>query len=123
MTQDIAVSVIVTYQDDESQPENERFIYSYAITILNNGDQPAQLISRYWKITDSDNRIQEVQGLGVVGEQPTLNPGQSYQYTSGVVIETESGIMQGFYKMRDNDGSEFDADIPAFALVKPSALH
>lgn len=104
-------------------PLERRFVYSYTITIANQSDVPAQLISRHWRITDANEKLQEVQGLGVVGEQPHLKPGESYTYTSGVILETETGIMEGTYHMRAEDGALFDAPIPTFALVPPHALH
>jgi ApaG protein len=123
MTNHINVSVKTTYVAAQSQPGAQRFVYAYTITINNNGDLPAQLLSRHWIIQDEQDRTQEVIGEGVVGEQPYLVPGQSYTYTSGVVLETETGIMQGTYQMRADDGTLFDAVIPAFALVPPHAVH
>lgn len=102
---------------------SQRYVYSYTITIANQGDEPAQLISRHWHIRDARDKLQEVQGVGVVGEQPHLAPGESFTYTSGVVLETETGIMQGTYQMRADSGAMFDAEIPAFALVPPHAIH
>lgn len=123
MNTSINVNVKTRYLEKESKPEEQRFVYAYEINIENTGNESAQLISRYWKIVDSREQTQEVQGLGVVGQQPTLQPGESYQYTSGVVIETETGLMQGSYTLRKEDGEEFEAEIPPFALVVPSALH
>ena len=123
MNKPIDITVKTRYLEKESRPDESRFVYAYEINIHNQGEQAAQLISRYWKIVDSNECTQEVEGLGVVGQQPTLKPGESYQYTSGVVLKTESGIMQGAYKLMQEDGSELKAEIPAFALVKPSALH
>jgi len=123
MTKPIDVSVKARYLEQESQPENQRFVYAYEIDITNNSDTSAQLISRYWKIVDAHEDTQEVQGLGVVGQQPTLKPGENYRYSSGVVLQTESGYMQGTYTMRDESGTEFEAEIPAFSLVIPTALH
>lgn len=119
----IQVSVKTTYINSQSEPLAHRYVYAYTITIANQGDVPAQLISRHWLITDANDKRQEVQGIGVVGEQPHIKPGDSYTYTSGVILETETGIMQGSYQMRAEDGSLFDADIPAFALVPPHAIH
>src|SRR5690606_5644702 len=107
----------------QSRPEQQRFVYAYTITITNHGSANAQLISRHWRIKDAEDNLQEVQGVGVVGEQPELSPGGSYTYTSGVIIETETGIMEGTYQMRHADGHLFDAPIPAFALVPPHAMH
>jgi ApaG protein len=119
----INVSVKTTYVAAQSQPMEQRFVYTYTITIANQGYETAQLISRHWRITDANNKLQEVQGMGVVGEQPVIEPGKSYTYTSGVILETETGIMEGTYHMRRNDGAMFDAPIPTFALVPPHAIH
>lgn len=119
----IRVSVKTTYVVAQSQPREQRYVYAYTITIANQGNDTAQLISRHWRITDANNKLQEVQGMGVVGEQPVIEPGKSYTYTSGVILETETGIMEGTYHMRCNDGTMFDAPIPAFALVPPHAIH
>lgn len=119
----IRVSVKTTYVAAQSQPLEQRYVYAYTITIANQGDDTAQLISRHWRITDANNKLQEVQGMGVVGEQPVIEPGKSYTYTSGVILETETGIMEGMYHMRRDDGSMFDATIPTFALVPPHAIH
>jgi ApaG protein len=118
----ILVSVKSNYMADQTLPR-ERYVYSYTITIANVGEQPAQLISRRWLIRDAKNNVQEVQGVGVVGEQPHIDPGESFTYTSGVVLETETGIMEGTYQMRAENGDVFDAEIPAFALVPPHAIH
>lgn len=123
MTNPINVNVKAKYLEKESRPEESRFVYAYEILIENNGDESAQLISRHWRIIDSNEHTQEVQGIGVVGQQPTLKPGENYKYTSGVVLETETGVMEGSYTLRKDDGEEFEATIPAFALVTPSALH
>lgn len=119
----IQVSVKTTYISAQSEPLAQRHVYAYTITIANQGDVPAQLMSRHWLITDANEKRQEVQGVGVVGEQPHIKPGESYIYTSGVILETETGIMQGSYQMRTDDGLLFDAAIPLFALVPPHALH
>lgn len=119
----VNVTVKTTYVAAQSRPEQQRFVYAYTITITNNGDTSAQLISRHWRIKDAKDNLQEVQGMGVIGEQPQLTAGASYTYTSGVIIETETGIMEGSYQMRSADGAMFDAPIPAFALVPPHAIH
>jgi ApaG protein len=123
MNTPINVSVKTVYVAAQSRPEQQRFVYAYTITITNHGSANAQLISRHWRIKDAEDNLQEVQGVGVVGEQPELSPGGSYTYTSGVIIETETGIMEGTYQMRHADGHLFDAPIPAFALVPPHAMH
>ncbi|HWV13973.1 MAG TPA: Co2+/Mg2+ efflux protein ApaG [Cellvibrio sp.] len=122
MTQKIAISVKTTYMADQTLP-HQRYVYAYTITIANQGDESAQLVSRHWRIRDANDNLQEVQGIGVVGEQPLITPGNSYTYTSGVVLETETGMMEGSYQMRTEKGATFDADIPVFALVPPHALH
>ena len=122
MLNKIFVSVKTTYIADQTLPK-KRYVYSYTITIANQGDQAAQLISRHWLIRDAKNNLQEVQGAGVIGEQPLIVPGESFTYTSGVVLETETGIMEGTYQMRADNGDNFDAEIPAFALVPPHAVH
>ncbi len=119
----INVQVQTTYIAAQSIPQQQRFVYAYTITISNQGEIPAQLISRHWRISDANDNLQEVKGMGVVGEQPLIAPGKSYTYTSGVVLETETGIMEGSYQMRDDNGECFDAPIPAFALVPPHAIH
>lgn len=123
MNSPVSVTVKTTYVAAQSRPEQRRFVYAYTITITNNGDTSAQLISRHWRIKDAQDNLQEVQGVGVIGEQPQLTAGESYTYTSGVIIETETGIMEGCYQMRSADGAMFDAPIPAFALVPPHAVH
>lgn len=119
----IHVVVRTNYVEAQSIPLEQRYVYTYTITIANKSDVPAQLISRHWRITDANEKLQEVQGLGVVGEQPHLKPGESYTYTSGVILETETGIMEGTYHMRTDEGAMFDAPIPTFALVPPHAVH
>ncbi len=122
MTNKINVSVKTSYMADQTLPK-QRYVYSYTITIANEGDEAAQLISRHWLIRDARDNLQEVQGIGVIGEQPHITPGSSYTYTSGVVLETETGIMEGTYQMRAESGETFDAQIPTFALVPPHAIH
>jgi ApaG protein len=119
----IDVQTRVTYLQDQSDVEQNRYVFAYTITITNNGTAAAQLISRHWIITDSNNLVQEVRGEGVVGEQPRLKPGESFSYTSGAAIATSAGTMRGSYQMVADDGDEFDATIPEFALVMPGTLH
>jgi ApaG protein len=119
----IDVRVSSSYISDQSEPEEDRYVFAYTITITNQGSVPAQLVTRHWIITDANNRVQEVRGRGVVGEQPTLEPGESFQYTSGTVIATPIGTMQGSYQMVAGDGARFDADIPSFTLSVPRVLH
>ncbi|HAI96965.1 MAG: Co2+/Mg2+ efflux protein ApaG [Cycloclasticus sp.] len=121
--QDIKVDVDATYIASSSEPEAARYVFAYSITIKNVGTVEAQLLSRHWIITDSNGKVQEVHGEGVVGEQPHLQPGESFQYTSGAVIETSIGAMQGSYHMLDADGEKFTATIPPFSLSTPRTLH
>lgn len=119
---DVRVQVKSEYIAEQSKPESDQYVYTYTITITNHSGHPAQLISRHWTITDAENKTQEVTGLGVVGEQPVIPPGESYTYTSGVVMETKNGIMKGRYTMQGDTG-EFEATVPPFALVQPESLH
>ena len=120
---DIDVQVATSYVDEQSQPDADRYVFSYTITIANNGDEPATLKSRHWVITDANGKVQEVSGDGVVGEQPHLNPGERYRYSSGAVLETPVGAMQGLYRMETDEGRRFDAPIPPFTLAVPGLLH
>lgn len=117
------VTVKAQYLEQQSRPQENKYVFAYTIGIENTGSEPAQLISRYWHITDANNGVQEVQGEGVVGKQPRLMPGENYTYTSGAVLETPTGTMYGHYVMQRNDGTSFNTEIPAFALVPPQALH
>ena len=120
---DIEVSVEAAYLPEQSEPADERYVFSYTITLINRGAMTAQLKSRHRIITDADNKIEEVKGDGVVGEQPIMKPGEGFRYTSGAVIETPVGTMQGSYQMVAADGCEFDADIPRFVLSIPRVIH
>ena len=120
---DIAVSAKATFLADQSDPDNGRHVFAYTIRITNKGSVAAQLISRHWIITDAGNRVQEVKGLGVIGEQPLLQPGETFEYSSGSVLATAVGTMRGSYQMRAADGKEFDAEIPEFTLSMPRVLH
>ena len=119
----IDVSVTTRYLAAQSQPEQSRYAFSYTVTIVNNGELPAQLLSRHWIITDGDGRVQEVRGAGVVGQQPHLQPGESHTYSSGTVMATKVGNMHGSYQMLADDGKRFDATIAPFRLAVPGALH
>ena len=119
----IEVSPMPQFIPEQSDPENDRYIFAYTITIRNIGEVPAQLVSRHWIITDGNNEIQEVRGLGVVGQQPLLQPGESFQYTSGSSLTTPIGTMKGTYQMVAEDGTHFEAEIPEFVLATPRALH
>ena len=118
-TRSITVTVTPTYLDDQSSPEESHYVWKYHIRIENGGGDTVQLRTRYWRITDSMGRIQEVRGAGVVGEQPVLRPGESYEYTSGTPLPTPSGIMVGAYQMESQSGEKFDINIPAFSLDSP----
>ena len=120
---DILIQTLVNYQPEQSDESGSRFVFSYTITITNLGSNTAKLISRHWIITDAHNHVQEVRGQGVVGEQPYLVPGMSFEYTSGTMIETPVGSMRGSYQMVADDGTEFDAEIPSFMLSMPRTLH
>jgi ApaG protein len=119
----ISVEVEPAYIEEQSNPDMEQYVFSYTVTIINDGKQAARLLTRHWVITDADGEIQEVRGDGVVGEQPYLKPGEGFQYTSGTLMKTPVGSMQGSYQMRADDGSEFDAPIPEFYLVAPKTMH
>jgi len=120
---DVAVSAQTQYLADQSDESGSRFVFAYTITIRNAGAVAAQLISRHWIITDSQGLVQEVRGLGVVGAQPLLQPGESYEYTSGASITTPVGTMRGSYQMVAEDGTRFEAPIPEFTLSVPRVLH
>ncbi|MCD8513083.1 MAG: Co2+/Mg2+ efflux protein ApaG [Nitrincola sp.] len=123
LDQNIEISVDTAYLIEQSDPEAHRYVFSYHITITNHNNFPVQLISRRWLITDGNEQTQEVNGEGVVGEQPVILPGQSFSYTSGTVLPTEVGSMQGHYAMVCEALGEFIAPIPAFTLALPNALH
>ena len=119
----IEIDVRTAYLPGQSAPEEDRYVFAYTVTITNSGMVPARLMTRHWIITDANDRIREVQGEGVVGEQPYLLPGTSFQYTSGTILETPVGTMKGSYQMIADDGTEFDAEIPSFTLSIPRTLH
>ncbi|HSD59342.1 MAG TPA: Co2+/Mg2+ efflux protein ApaG [Burkholderiales bacterium] len=120
---EIKVTTRTEFVPDQSDPEAERYVFSYTITLTNVGTVPAQLISRHWVITDSESKVQEVRGLGVVGEQPLLKPNESFEYTSGTALATPVGTMSGSYQMVAEDGVRFEAPIPEFTLSMPRVLH
>ncbi len=120
---DIRIHVATRYVDEQSDPEMDRYVFAYTITISNDGGVAAKLISRHWIITDANGKVQEVSGDGVVGEQPHLQPGEEFQYSSGAVLDTPVGAMQGMYRMETDDGVNFDAPIAAFTLAVPGLLH
>lgn len=120
---DITVVPKATYVEDQSDPSKSQYVFAYTITISNTGTVPAQLVSRHWIITDANGKVLEVKGLGVVGQQPLLKPGESFEYTSGTHLETAVGTMHGTYQMIAEDGKAFDAPIPSFTLSVPRVLH
>ena len=119
----IRVQVSTAYVDEQSEPSSGRYVFAYTITISNNGGVAARLKSRHWIITDANGKVQEVNGDGVVGEQPHLKPGEQFRYSSGAVLETPVGAMQGLYRMEADNGDRFDAPIPPFTLAVPGMLH
>lgn len=119
ITRAIRVQVEPVYLDEQSEPDGGQYVWAYKVQIANEGTETVQLVSRYWQITDGMGRVQEVRGAGVVGEQPLLDPGDSYEYTSGTPLPTPSGIMRGTYQMRTPAGEKFDIEIPAFSLDSP----
>jgi len=119
----INVAVKTAYIPEQSAPELNRYVFAYTIAIRNDGTIPAKLLTRHWVITDGHGQVQEVRGQGVVGEQPYLRPGERFQYTSGTVLETPVGSMEGSYQMVADDETRFDAQVQPFTLAVPSALH
>jgi len=119
MTRNIRVAVVPDFLDDQSEPSEDRYLWSYHITIENTGGEAVQLLSRHWRIIDSHGRTREVRGAGVVGEQPVIQPGSAFEYTSGAPLETPSGFMTGTYQMRAVSGENFEIGIPMFALESP----
>ena len=120
---DVSVNAVTQYLKDQSDEGAGRYVFAYTVTLRNTGRVTAQLISRHWIITDADGHVQEVRGLGVVGAQPVLRPGESHQYTSGTALATPVGTMRGSYQMVAEDGTRFDATIPEFTLSVPRVLH
>ena len=121
--QKISVDVKTSYVDSQSSEAENRFVFSYTVKITNTGAIGAKLLTRHWLVTDANGKIQEVHGEGVVGEQPYLQPGQSYEYTSGTILETAIGTMGGSYQMIDDRGQPFDAPVNEFVLSSPRTLH
>jgi len=123
MNNHIQITVETRYVAEQSRPDDEYYVFAYTITISNQGDQPAKLLSRHWVITDANQQVQEVRGDGVVGEQPNLKPGEQFVYTSGTMLETSVGTMRGSYRMQAADGGFFEAPIKEFMLSAPRVLH
>jgi ApaG protein len=119
----LEIQIATRFLDEESAPDDDRYVFAYTIRIRNLGRLPAQLLDRHWVITDGNGKVEEVRGEGVVGEQPRLEPGEAFTYTSGAVLETAVGTMEGSYHMSGDDGTEFDAPIPPFILSVPRTLH
>jgi len=120
---DIQIDVITQYIKEQSRPEQDFYVFSYTITIMNKGDEAAKLLNRHWVITDSNQKVEEVRGEGVIGEQPYLKPGEQFVYTSGTMLETQVGTMRGSYQMVTDKGATFDAQINEFVLATPRVLH
>lgn len=120
VTQDIQVTVLPEFMPDRSEPDKSRYFWAYTVEIANLGHRVVQLIARHWIITDAEGRVEEVRGLGVVGEQPVLQPGESFRYTSGCPLATPSGIMAGSFQMSDESKTDFEVEIPAFSLDSPT---
>ena len=120
---EMTVTPVARFLAEQSDPAKNKYVFTYTITITNTGDVAAQLVSRHWIITDGDHQVQEVKGLGVVGQQPMLKPGESFEYTSGTSISTAVGTMRGTYQMMAEDGKAFNAPIPLFTLSVPRTLH
>ena len=119
----IEIAVMPAYLAEQSDPTNDHYVFSYTVSIRNEGKQPARLMTRHWIITDGDGQVQEVRGDGVIGEQPYLKPGEGFKYTSGTFMNTPVGTMQGSYQMVADNGDKFDAEIPSFTLSVPNTLH
>lgn len=122
-THHIRIEVTPAFLDEQSEPSENRYVWSYTIRISNQGEQQVQLVSRYWHITDAIGQVHEVQGEGVVGEKPVLDPGDEFEYTSGTPLSTASGIMCGHFMMHGADGNAFKVDVPAFSLDCPYEIH
>ncbi len=123
VTQGVRIDVVTRYVAEQSEPNSNRWLFAYRITISNEGDQPVQLASRHWVITNSNGVVQEVKGAGVVGQQPRMRPGEGFQYVSACPLDTAVGTMHGTYQMLTDKGDEFEAEIPMFVLADPQALN
>ena len=119
----INIKILPTYIAEQSDPYNDHYVFSYTVTIRNEGKKPARLLTRHWIITDGDGQVQEVRGEGVIGKQPHLSPGEDFEYTSGTFMNTPVGTMRGSYQMITDSGETFEADIPNFTLAVPNTLH
>lgn len=121
--QQIDIVVVSEFVAGQSEPEKDRYVFAYTITITNSGSQTCQLLRRHWIITDASGQVEEVRGEGVIGQQPVLNGGESFKYTSGAVLQTPVGAMHGSYQFSGDSGQLFDVDIPAFSLSMPNLVH
>lgn len=121
--QDIQIEVQTRYLQEQSDPESDRYAFAYTVEICNRSDETVKLLNRYWHITDDNEKVEEVRGAGVIGQQPEILPGQSFHYTSGAIIETQFGSMHGDYEMQSASGEKFNAPIPPFLLAPPLAVH
>lgn len=119
----VSINVVSQYLNEHSEPQANRHVFAYTVTIHNHGIETVQLLSRHWLITDGNNKVQEVRGEGVIGEQPVIQPGSQFSYTSSAMLETSAGTMEGSYQMSSQAGEDFDAPIPLFVLTRPGALH
>ena len=122
-TRGVKIDVVPRYVSEQSEPDNQRWLFAYRITISNTGDEPVQLVSRHWIITNGNGIVQNVQGAGVVGQQPRMRPGEGFQYVSACPLDTAVGTMHGTYQMITDGGEEFDAEVPMFVLADPQALN
>ena len=120
---DIQIEVRTQFLLEQSNPEEDRFAFAYTVEICNRSDEMVKLLNRYWHITDDNEKVEEIRGAGVIGQQPEILPGQSFHYTSGAIIETQFGSMQGDYEMQSAGGEKFTAQIPPFLLAPPLAVH
>lgn len=119
----IEITPVAMFLEEQSDPENQRFTFAYTIEIANHGTEPVQLLARHWYITNANDEVREVEGPGVVGVQPTIAPGEAFRYSSGAILETETGTMHGAYHMVTADGMHFEAPIPMFLLAPPRTIH
>ena len=119
----IEVTVVSEHLPEQSEPDANRYVFAYTVSIQNTGIAPARLLNRHWIVSDANGKVQEVRGKGVVGEQPHIQPGESFQYTSGTLLETPVGSMHGSYEMEAEDGTHFEAAVPPFSLATPTSLH
>ncbi len=123
LAQQVKIDVVTHYLSAQSKPTKKHYVFGYTITIENNNTESIQLMDRHWKITDTNDQLKEIQGDGVIGKQPIIEPGESYTYSSGAILDTEAGTMEGIYGMHDQNGERFEVAIPLFVLIQPHKLH